>query len=67
VAGGIAGAWAGAGSVPPAVIQEVDAATSVNPHTNSKRTLRETADGLVSAYRARLKRLRTFVEEMEPA
>jgi len=65
VAGGITGALSGAGSIPPAVIQQVDKATSVNPHTNSKRTLRETADGLLSAYRARLRRLRALVEEME--
>jgi ADP-ribosylglycohydrolase len=65
VAGGITGALSGAGSIPPAVIQQVDQATSVNPHTNSKRTLRETADGLLSAYRARLKRMKALVEDME--
>jgi len=67
VAGGITGALSGAGSIPPAVIQQVDKATSVNPHTNSKRTLRETGDGLLAAYEARLRRLRAFVEEMEQA
>ena len=65
VAGGISGALCGAGSVPSAVIQQVDKATSLNPHTNSKRTLRETADGLYAAYRARLARLKVWVEEME--
>jgi ADP-ribosylglycohydrolase len=65
VAGGITGALSGAGSIPATVIQQVDKATSVNPHTNSKRTLRETANGLLSAYQARLKRTKAWVEEME--
>ncbi len=65
VAGGISGALSGASSVPPAVIEQVDRATSVNPHTNSKRTLRETADGLFAAYQARLQRLKSWVLEME--
>ncbi len=64
VAGGISGALTGAGSIPSAVLEQVDKATALNPHTNSKRTLRETADGLYGAYQARLKRLRAWVQEM---
>ena len=67
VAGGISGAFSGADSIPPEMIKQVDDATSLNPHTNSQRTLRESADGLHGAYQARLKRLKKFVEEMEPA
>jgi hypothetical protein len=39
----------------------------LNKYTNSQRTLRETADGLHQAYRARLKRWKDFLQEMESA
>jgi ADP-ribosylglycohydrolase len=64
VAAGISGALSGAESVPNQLIRQVDHATSVNPHTNSQRTLRETSDGLYNAFRARLKKMRAYVEEM---
>jgi ADP-ribosylglycohydrolase len=67
VAGGISGALSGAGSIPPDIIQQVDHATSLNLHTNSRRTLRETSDGLYGAFQARLARLKTYLQEMEPA
>jgi ADP-ribosylglycohydrolase len=67
VAAGLAGALTGAGSIPPALLAQTDRATALNPHTNSQRTLRQTADGLHAAYRARLKRLRRFIEEMDAA
>lgn len=67
VAAGISGALSGAESVPNRLIQQVDHATSVNPHTNSQRTLRETSDGLYIAFRARLKKMRAYVEEMTVA
>ncbi len=67
VAGGLSGALSGAGSIPPAVIEQVDKATRLNPHTNSQRTVRETADGLLAAYRARLQRLRSWIARMEEA
>ncbi len=67
VAGGLAGAYSGAGSLPAALVEQVDRATRMNPYTNSQRTLREHADGLYNAYRARLGRLKTLVAEMESA
>jgi ADP-ribosylglycohydrolase len=67
VAGGISGALSGADSIPPEIIKQVDHATSLNPHTNSQRTLRETSDGLYGAFQARLTRLKTYIQEMEPA
>lgn len=67
VAGGISGALNGAGSIPADVIKQVDYATSVNRHTNSQRTLRETSDGLYNAFKARLARMKTYVEEMDVA
>ena len=65
VAAGISGSLAGAAAVPAELIKQVDYASAVNPYTNSRRTLRETSDGLYNAYKARLKRLRTFIEEMD--
>ena len=67
VAAGISGALTGAGSIPKDVIRQVDYATSVNPHTNSKRTLRETSDGLYDAFQARLARIRAYADEMSAA
>ena len=67
VAAGISGTLTGAVSIPPELIKQVDYATSVNPHTNSKRTLRETSDGLYEAYRSRLARLKEYISGMETA
>ena len=65
VAGGIAGALLGAASIPQPMITQADHATAVNPHTNSKRTLRETSDGLYQVFKARLGRLREYVAAMD--
>jgi ADP-ribosylglycohydrolase len=67
VAGGISGALSGAASIPPEIVTQVDHATSLNRHTNSRRTLRETSDGLHGAFQARLARLKTYIQEMEAA
>jgi len=67
VATGISGALSGAASIPDALIKQVDYATSVNPHTNSQRTLRETSDGLYNAFKAGLAKMKTFAEEMGAA
>ena len=67
VAGGICGALSGAASIPPEIIRQTDHATSVNPHTNSKRTLRETSDELYRAFKARLRRLKDYAAEMDLA
>ncbi len=64
VAAGISGSLTGGSSVPAGLIKQVDHATSVNPHTNSKRTLAETSDGLYNAFKSRLKKLKTYSEEM---
>ena len=65
VAAGISGSLTGGSSIPIELIKQVDYATSVNPHTNSKRTLTETSDGLYNTFRSRLKRLKTYTEEMD--
>jgi ADP-ribosylglycohydrolase len=64
VAAGISGALTGAGSLPPDLIKQVDYATSVNPHTNSKRTLTESSEGLYNAFRSRLTKMKAFAETM---
>ena len=67
IAGGISGALSGARSIPGDRLAQVDRATALNPHTCVRKTVRETADGLFEAYRARLARLRTFVDAMSGA
>jgi hypothetical protein len=67
VAGGISGALSGVGSIPQDIIKQADYATSINPHTNSKRTLRESSDGLYNAFRARLAGMKTYAQEMDAA
>lgn len=67
VAAGISGALLGAGSIPKDLIKQVDYATSINPHTNSQRSLRETSDGLYNAFKSRLAKMRAYVEEMGTA
>jgi hypothetical protein len=40
---------------------------TVNPHTNSKRTLRESSDGPYNAFKARLAKMRTYIQEIDAA
>ncbi len=67
IAGGISGALSGPAVIPEEWIKQVDYATTRMPVTNSRRTLRQHADGLYEAYRARLRKLRTFADAMEQA
>ena len=67
IAAGISGALSGGGAIPEEWIKQVDYATTKMPVTNSRRTLREHADGLYQAYRARLRKMRSFADEMERA
>jgi len=64
VASGIAGALTGTSSLPKEWIEQVDYATTLNPFTNSKRTLRENADGLYNAYANRFTKARALAEMM---
>ena len=64
VAAGISGALTGGSSIPASWIEKVDHATSVNPYTNSKRTLQESADVLYDAYVRRLDRLESYAGAM---
>jgi hypothetical protein len=66
-AAGISGALSGASSIPEEWIKQVDYATTKMPITNSRRTIREHADGLYGAFLARLRRMRSYTDEMERA
>ena len=58
VAAGISGALSGGEILPKEWIEQLDYATTLNPFTNSKRTLRESTDGLYNAYLARFAKMR---------
>lgn len=64
-AAGYSGALTGPSGVPEEMIRQVDYATTLMKVTNNRRTLRESADGLYEAYKARLKKMKTYVDEME--
>ena len=64
IAAGITGALSGADSIPQEWIEQVDAATQANPFTNTKRTLRENADGLYEAHQARLLAIKEYFDLM---
>jgi len=64
VAGGLAGAFSGATSIPQEWIDQVEAATAADPYTNSKRSMAATADGLFEAYMARRRRVQQYLDSM---
>ncbi len=64
VSAGISGALTGTEKLPEAWIQQVDYATSVNPHTNSQRTIRQHSDALYHAFQARMNKLRNYTALM---
>jgi ADP-ribosylglycohydrolase len=64
VAGGLAGALSGTASIPEEWIGQVDEATGADPYTNNKRTIDETADGLLASFDARRRRLSEYLSLM---
>ena len=64
VGSGISGALTGAASIPEEWVTQVDYATSVNPHTCVKRTIRENADIVYNAFQSRLQKEADFVALM---
>ena len=66
-ASGISGALTGASSIPEEWFKQVDYATTKMPVTNSRRTVRQSADGMYEAFQARLRKMRSYVGEMEKA
>jgi ADP-ribosylglycohydrolase len=65
IAAGLAGAVSGISNLPPELIEQTDYATTLHPYTSSKRTIRETSDGLYEAYVARWSRLKSIAATME--
>jgi hypothetical protein len=67
VSGGLAGAFAGVEAVRPEWITQVNEATGLDPYTNSRRTIEETADSLLTAFGARQQRLHGYLQTMAEA
>jgi ADP-ribosylglycohydrolase len=65
VAGGLAGALRGPSSLPAEWIDQVNEATRQDPYTNNRRTIEETADGLLAAFRTRVRRERDLLDTMD--
>jgi len=65
VAAGISGALDGSASVPKEWIEQVDYATSIHKFTTCRRTMRENADGLYDAFKARLAKMKQYAALME--
>ena len=64
VAAGISGALTGTASVPQKWIDQLERATQLNPHTNTKRSMRDSAQGLYDAYKNRLRKQKAYVDQM---
>jgi ADP-ribosylglycohydrolase len=67
VSSGLAGALSGPAAIPAEWVNQVDYAVTLNRVTNTQRTLRQHADGLYEAFRARLERMRQFASMMANA
>jgi hypothetical protein len=65
VAGGLSGALSGIRGMPPEWVDQVNSATRQDPYTSSHRTIEDTADGLLAAFQARRRRLRTYLDLMD--
>jgi uncharacterized lipoprotein YmbA len=67
VSSGLAGALSGPAAIPAEWVKQVDYAVTLNRVTNTQRTLRQHADGLYEAFRARLERMRQLASMMANA
>ena len=67
VAGGLAGTLSGPGAIPAEWVEQVDRATRNDPYTNNRRSIAETADGLLEAFLARRQGLEGYLREMGEA
>jgi ADP-ribosylglycohydrolase len=64
IAGGLAGALSGAAVLPAQWITQVNEATKQDPYTNSRRTIEETADGLLAAFMNRRAKMECYLRMM---
>jgi len=65
VAGGLSGAFSGAGGLDASWIEQVNAATKADPYTNSALDIDETAEGLYQAVLRKLARAREHLALMD--
>jgi len=65
IAAGLSGALGQVDTIPAEWVTQVDYATGVHRFTNSKRTLRECADGLYGAFQNKLRHYREYAAEMD--
>ncbi len=58
--GGLCGAFSGTKTIPAEWIETVDAATKKNPYTNSQLTIRETAEGMLTALQNKARKMEAY-------
>ena len=63
--GGLAGALKGIEAVPREWVQKVDAVTRDHPYSNSQMSMKETVDGLFSAFKSKVARMKTYISFAE--
>jgi ADP-ribosylglycohydrolase len=64
-AAGLAGAFSGTPTIPAEWIEAVEKGTRNNPYTNSRMTIKETAKGMYSALKNKVRKMKNYVTLME--
>jgi ADP-ribosylglycohydrolase len=64
-AAGLAGAFSGTPTIPAEWIEAVEKGTRNNPYTNSRMTIKETAEGMYSALKNKVREMKNYVTLME--
>jgi len=64
-AAGLAGAFSGINTIPTEWIEAVEEGTKNNPYTNSHITIKETAEGMYSALRNKVRKMKEYVRLIE--
>ncbi|NIP28819.1 MAG: hypothetical protein GWN67_06650 [Phycisphaerae bacterium] len=64
-AAGLAGAFSGTPTIPTKWIETVEQGTRNNPYTNSHMTIRETAEGMYSALKNKVRKMKNYIMLME--
>ncbi|MBL7152677.1 MAG: ADP-ribosylglycohydrolase family protein [Phycisphaerae bacterium] len=64
-AAALAGAFSGTATIPPEWIEAVEQGTRNNPYTNSRLTIKETADGMYSALKAKVSKMKDYAVLVE--
>lgn len=64
-AAGLAGAFSGTPTIPAEWIEAVEQGTRNNPYTNSRMTIKETAEGMYSALKNKVRKIKNYVTLME--